>query len=403
MKPLEGIKVVEMATVVAAPTAGRVMCDFGAEVIKVETLFGDELRRAGSSFSLPCEDDDNPMFTAINSNKKIIPLNLKSEKGKEILFKLLADADVLISNIRLASLARLGLDYESVKERFPRLVYALFSGYGTEGPEGNSPGFDITAFWLRNGAMNDWKENGTFPMNPSYAFGDVATSNALLSGILMGLLGRELTGKGTLVTTSLMASGIWCNFTDIISSQPQFGRDKVYDKYHQTDPFSALYKCADGKYIGIYCNEYESDKERLAKFFGIEEILEDERYASVESLHKTGAIREGIEKVGNVISEKTSKEWNKILLENNISNEIARTASDVAVDKQAIENGYIEMVKFAGSNTVMMPTPPMRFSEFDRHCTTPTRSIGAFTDEILASVGYSTDEIEDMKVSRIIV
>ncbi len=401
MKPLEGIKVVEMATVVAAPTAGRVMSDYGADVVKIETLKGDELRRTGTSFSMPIDDDYNPMFTMSNSNKKIIPLNLKSEKGKEILFKLLEDADVLISNIRMASLERLGCDYESLKEKFPKLIFAHFSGYGLEGPDRNMAGFDKTAFWLRNGGMTDWKEVGSFPMHPGYAFGDVATSNVLLSGILMGLVARENSKKGTLVEVSLMGTGLWCNFTDIVSSQEPFNRDKTNDKYHQVDPFDALYECADDRYIGIYSNEYKTDMVRYAKFFGMEEIIEDPRYESVITLRETGARAECIDKVSDIMKTKTSVEWKKVFSENNFTVGVAATAGEVVKDEQAIANSFIEEVDFAG-NKIMMPTPPMKFSEYDRFPTEPTKKMGVFTDEILDSIGYTNEEITEMKRNGIV-
>lgn len=402
MKPLEGIKVVELATVVAAPTAGRVMSDFGAEVIKIETLAGDELRRAGANFNLYIKDECNPMFTMSNSNKKIIPVNMKSEKGQEIVHKLLAEADVVISNIRMASLKRLGLDYDSIREKYPKIIYAHFSGYGLDGPDGNTAGFDMTAFWLRNGPITDWKEQGTFPMHPGYAFGDVATSNALLSGILMGLLGREKTGEGTFLRVSLMGTGIWCNFTDIISSQNPFNRDKTHDKYHQVQPFDALYECADQRYIGIFCNEYKKDRDRYAKIFGIEEIMDDPRYESVASLRETGALRECIDKVSAVMKTKTAFEWAEILKQNNFSVGVAATADEVSKDPQAIANHFVEEVVFGDNTKVMMPTPPIQFSNYERFQTTPTKAIGSFTDEILEDLGYDAEEIRRMKTDGIV-
>ena len=148
MLPLEGIKVVELATVVAAPTAGRMLCAYGAEVIKVENLIGDDLRRAGEFERVVCEDYKNPIFTIQNSGKKLVALNLKSEEGKRAMLKLLEDADVFLSNVRAASLARLGLDYETLSAAYPGLIYAHFSGFGPKGPSAADPGFDSTAFWL---------------------------------------------------------------------------------------------------------------------------------------------------------------------------------------------------------------------------------------------------------------
>ena len=154
--PLEGIRVVELATVVAAPTASRVLCAFGAEVIKVETKIGDEMRRAGEFEMVVCEDDKNPLFTIQNSGKRLTSIDLKNPDGKAAMLKLLETADVFLTNVRLPSLGRLGLDYETLHAAYPGLVYAHFSGFGPKGPDAAKPGFDSTAFWLRSGPMADW-------------------------------------------------------------------------------------------------------------------------------------------------------------------------------------------------------------------------------------------------------
>ena len=137
--PLEGVKVVEMATVVAAPTTARMLCAYGAEVIKVEGLEGDVMRVAGTHEFTPYEDDLNPLFTIHNSNKKFISLNYKTQEGKKILLDLINSADIFITNVREKSLVRNGLDYESLKETNPSLIYAHFKGYGDKGPAANDP------------------------------------------------------------------------------------------------------------------------------------------------------------------------------------------------------------------------------------------------------------------------
>lgn len=226
MRPLEGIKIVEMASVVAAPITSRLLSDYGADVIKIESLKGDDLRSAGKSYNLPCDDDFNPLFTLANTNKENICIDAKNDVGREIIIKLIQSADVFITNICYDSLKRLRLDYDSIKSICPSIIYAYFSGYGMYGPERSKPGFDVTAFWLRNGAMLDWKDHNSFIMNPSYAFGDMATSSTFLSGILMAIVGRMSTGQGTFVTTSLQACEIG---TICVISYPH--------SHHSTDKF----------------------------------------------------------------------------------------------------------------------------------------------------------------------
>ena len=208
MKLLEGIKVIEFATFVVVPAATRVLADWGAEVIKIEAASGDEWRKQSAAYGLPCDDTCNPIFAATNSGKQFVSLNLKTPEGKEVLFRLLEDADVFVTNIRWDSIVRLGLDYETLHKLFPELVYMHFSGFGYEGPYKDRPGFDSAAFWASTGALYEISEKGSHPMYPPGAFGDTATSNCVVSGITAALLHRQRTGEGLQVTTSLYANGI---------------------------------------------------------------------------------------------------------------------------------------------------------------------------------------------------
>lgn len=401
--PLSGLKVVELATVVAAPTAGRMLCAYGADVIKVETKIGDEMRHAGEWEQVVCEMDKNPLFAIQNSGKKLTSIDLKSPGGKEAMLKLLDGADIFLTNVRLPSLARLGLDYDTLHARWPRLIYAHFSGFGIKGPDAAKPGFDSTAFWLRNGPLADWQAPGSFPFTPTYAFGDMATSSAFFSGILMAVLGREQTGLGTFVSTSLMASGIWCNAIGVVSHQKQFAGDRVSDPLRPSDPFSHFYKCGDGKYIGVFDNEYQRELGKFANLFGIPEILDDPRCASLEELARTDAVVEVVTKLNEIFLTKSSAEWIAYLEENNVSCELMRRLSDVSSDPQAIANGFVEEVEFKDGLKVMMPCPPVKFSEFGTRPYTPAGVLGADTDEIFHGLGYSDDEIADLRESGAII
>lgn len=401
MRPLEGVKVLELATFIAAPTASRILCDFGAEVIKVEALGGDPMREVGIQENVICEDYNDPLFTVTNNNKKFISINLKTEEGLEVMMKLLADTDVFLSNVRMRSLEKMGLDYETLGGKYPRLIYAHFSGYGEKGPDADNPGFDSTAFWLRSGPMHDWQVKDSFPMHPTYAFGDIATSSVFLSGILIALIGRDKSGIGTKITSSLYGSGIWDNAIAVIETQEEFGenRDQRPDPLRQVDPFSAYYKCKDGEWIGLFCNSYEGDLEKFANLFDMRDILDDPRCADVPSLHATGAIEEVISRMNKIMLTKTSEEWNRICIENNISNEIARKAADVCKDTQAIENGFVEEVTFKDGLKVMMPTPPVHISAFEKREYTPSGRVGEDTDDIMEKLDYSKAAIKAMKGS----
>ncbi|MDO4833898.1 MAG: CaiB/BaiF CoA-transferase family protein [Bacillota bacterium] len=396
--PLEGIKVVEMSTVVAGPTTARMLCSYGADVIKVEGLEGDVMRSGGLHEYTPCDDNLNPLFTIHNSGKKFIALNYKTEEGKKILLELINDADIFITNVREKSLVRNGLDYETLKKANPSLIYAHFKGYGDKGPSANDPGFDISAFWMRSGPLGDWATKGSFPFLPTYAFGDMATSNAFLSGILMALYGREKTGEGTKVNTSLFASGIWCNAIGVV--QTQFDHKHMNpDPLRPTDPFNQTYLCKDGRWIGVYCNEYEMDREKWYGLFGIPEYATDPDYASIAIMQEKDTIENIIRICNEIFLTRTAQEWRDYLSSNNCACEILREQHEVSKDPQAIENGYMVPVEFADENhtTVMMPSPPISFSNYDRKEYRPTGSIGENTSEILESMGYTPEEIRALK------
>lgn len=394
--PLSGIKVVELATVVAAPTTSRMLCAYGADVVKVETLYGDEMRRAGKTELTPYEDYKNPLFTVHNSNKRLTSINFKDPEGKAALLKLIGDADVFITNVREASLKRNGLDYDTLCESFPQLIYAHFSGFGPKGPVASNPGFDSTGFWLRSGPMADWQVPGSFPFVPTYAFGDMATSSVLLSGILMAIIGREKTGRGTKVETSLFASGIWCNSVGIVETQ--FERTHLNpDPFHPSDPFDTTYECADGKWIGVYVNEYKKDKFKLAKLLGMEDILDDPRYDDIATLSESGVIVEAVKRCNEIFKTRTSAEWREYLSENSVSCEVMQYTCDVSKDAQAIENHYVEELEFADGLKVMMPCPPVHFSDYTRRPYVPTGEIGKDTGEVFSELGYSEEEIASMR------
>ena len=401
--PLSGLKVVELATVVAAPTAGRMLCAYGAEVIKVETAIGDEMRRAGEFELVVCEDHMNPLFTIQNSGKKLTSINLKNTEGRDAFMRLLSSADILLTNVRLPSLKRLGLDYESIHQQFPRLIYAHFSGFGVHGPDAAKSGFDSTAFWLRNGPLADWQEPGSFPFTPTYAFGDMATSSVFFSGILMAVIGREKTGLGTFVSTSLQASGIWCNAIGVVSHQEQFAGDRTYDAMKPADPFCHFYKCGDGRWIGMFDNEYRRELPKFAQLFNMPDILEDERFSSLEALASSGAVTEIVQRLNEIFLARSSVEWINYLEENNVSCELMRRLSDVSRDEQAIANGYIQEVEFKDGLKVMMPCPPVSFSEYSMRPYTSAGCLGEDTDTVFASLGYSPAEIARLRETKAII
>ena len=397
--PLEGIKVVELAAVVAAPTAGRLLADFGAEVIKVEAPNGDVLRNVGEMHWMPVEDGNNPLFDNFNTGKKLTAIDLKNKDGMEVLFRLLEDADVFISNTRMKSLMKMGLDYESLKARFPRLIYAHFSGFGLTGPDKDRPGYDTTAFWMRTGAAGDGVLEGDFPARMSYAFGDIATGSYFLNGILAAIIGRERSGQGTLVETSLYNSGIWMSSPYVINTQPAYGHKLPQTRYEPWNPFSDYYLCADGKYIAPIAKLYQKDRPMLAEVFDIPWLAEDPDLATIGTMKRAGKEPAVVKAIEESIAKKTSDEWIEIFEKLDIPYETVHRIADIVDDPHAWANGYLETVHYPDSDTVV-PVPPVKFSEYGRREHTILGAVGADTVEVLTAAGYTEEEIAELRSKK---
>src|SRR5437660_1455247 len=203
-----GLKVVDLASFIAGPGAAVILSDFGAEVIKVEPPTGDTWRIGYKIPPQPRAKDNYPWHLN-NRNKRGLALDLKSADAAKILERLVKWADVLIVNTPHAARKKLKLEYDDIAQWNSRLIYADLTGYGEKGPDANLPGFDITAYWSRSGLLSLTHDAGSPPTLPFAGTGDSPTAVALLAAIVIGLYRRERTGKGSYVTTSLLAEGVW--------------------------------------------------------------------------------------------------------------------------------------------------------------------------------------------------
>lgn len=399
--PLSGIKVLELATVVAAPSASELLCAYGAEVIKVEPpITGDILRQGGKQLNVPIEDNKNPIFTMHNNGKRFAAVNVRRPEGRKVLLKLLEDADVFITNMRIEPIKRLGLDYDSLKDRFPRLIYADLTGFGKLGPDARRRGYDTNAFWLRSGAVSDWQEGDNVPFYPAYGFGDVTTGMFLFSGILMGLLARERTGRGTEVSTSLFASSIWCNGNNLIRSQ--FDPNLKPDSKKPRSMINNYYRCQDGKWIFMCSTNYGKDYKKVSRLLGLDDICSDPRFADSGTLQSSGAAAEAAARYAEVFKSKSSDYWKKLFIKNDVACEVVGHIKDICKDKQAIINNYITEVEFADETKVMMPLPPLKFSAYGSKNYRRTDPIGSNTEEVLRDAGFSREEIQMLKDKKTI-
>ena len=218
---LRDLRVIELATYIAAPGAAGIMADWGADVIKIESPDGDPMR--GFFESLGSDQDANPIFELDNRGKRSVVLDIRSPGGSAAAKALVKDADIFLTNVRPAALARAGLDYETLKAVNPRLIYCSLTGYGLEGPDADKPGMDVAAFWSRAGVGAITAPKGQEPFPIRTGMGDHVTSLATVSAILAAVHERQRTGVGRLVETSLLRTGVYAIGSDM-AIQLRFGK-----------------------------------------------------------------------------------------------------------------------------------------------------------------------------------
>lgn len=394
-KPLEGIKVVELASFVAAPAAGRMLAEMGADVIRVESTAGDPWRFYGVNCGLPVADGENPLFDLYNLGKRDIQLDTKTPEGKEILLRLLGEADVFITNNRLKSLVRAGLDYDSLKDRFPKLIYGLVTGYGQTGPDVDAPGYDGVAFFSRSGMLADMAEPGGYPASAPGCVGDGATGAALFGGICAALLNRERTGMGDFVETSLFGNAVWLCGT--MSAFEQYGYHYP-KKRSEMGALYTFYKCKDGEWLHLAVTQHDRYWKPLAEALNVPELAEDERFKNAALISRNRA--QLIPLLEQAFSQFDYDEIAARLRERDIVFDRMRHYRELAADPQAVANGFVKEHIYENGHSFMMAMLPVHMRNMDETGTGRGPQMGEHTDEILKQYGYSEEAILRLKEAK---
>lgn len=395
-KPLQGIRVVELSTFVAAPTTGRFLADLGAEVIKIEQPQGDGWRDTGYKVGY-FSRKHNPVFDLYNSGKKHISLNVKTPEGMEAMHKLLEGADIFITNLRTNALARNGLDYETLKDKYPALIYGLMLGFGEKGPDAELPAFDTTAFWSRGGFLRSLNDaDYDVPVTAPAGIGDAFTGYLLLSELLAALFRRSRDGKGELVKAGLYHNAVYGMGTmNIITQEPDPTPRPIARK--DGPVHMGAFCCADDEWIYFIKGSVKEYDKKIATILGLEALLEDPRYAD------PGAIERNREQLYPMFRDAFLKQSSDYWLEKLHAIDVGAVRmvhfSDVSKDEQAWANDYLEHVQFPDGVTGVMPTSPLEMESVGKIVTKPAPMVGHDTVAVLQDLGYSDDEIAQMNDS----
>lgn len=393
---LKGIKIVDFTTYAAAPCSVRMLADWGADVIKVEGFSGDPMRAFGANLGdTPYTEEENPVWEYENGNKRGISVDLKTEKGMEIMHKLLSEADAFVSNVRAASLDKLGLSYEKLHEKYPKLVVGVISGYGLYGKDAPRPGYDVVAFWAKGGALIDMSPDGKAPVTAPYATGDHTCGLALASGILGGILKAKNTGIGEKIVVSIYGTSIWANSLMIIGTQ--YGVQYPQSRYNPGNPLINSYKCKDGKWITLTILAYERYWDTFCDIFGLDDIKNEPAYRKLQTVVADKEILEHcVRRIEEQFILQDREYWAEKLVEADIPFERTLQWKDIPTDQQAIDNNYVKEFKMKSGNTFMLPMTPVQFEGNEGLDSKPAPLLGEHTEEVISELGYSKAEIEQM-------
>ncbi|HUA79032.1 MAG TPA: CoA transferase [Dyella sp.] len=392
-----GLKVVDLATFIAGPSAAVILSDFGADVIKVEPPAGDAWRMANKLPPQPQADDAYQWHLA-NRNKRGITLDLKSPEAQTVLERLVRWADVLIVNTPHPARKKLKLEYQDVAQWNPRLIYADLTGFGEKGPDADLPGFDITAYWARSGLLSMTRDAGAPPTWPVAGSGDNATAVGLYSAIVTALYRRERTGEGAYVTTSLLAEGVW---SASVSIQAALCGAKFFGLHDRTQPANAalnVYRASDDIWFVLIVTP---DKlPAVTKAIGRPDLLTDPRFADPASLAKNRPKLTAI--LDELFGSQPMAYWYEVFSGVHVTFGAVRGPQEVIEDPQLRANEIVVPLEGAGGKLTSTISSPIHVHGVSKMPARRAPDLGEHNDEVLELLGFSLTEIASLRTKGIV-
>jgi crotonobetainyl-CoA:carnitine CoA-transferase CaiB-like acyl-CoA transferase len=401
---LDGVKVIAFEQVVGVPASTAVLADWGADVVKIEPTWGD-WQRSLVSFNrgpllLHLEKGDIELhFEFLNRGKRSVALNLRTEKGREVLYKLLEDADIFTSNYSIDVLKKFGLDYAGLKDRFPGLVHFVLTGYGSKGPKANDRGYDYVAAWSYGGMM-DLVSSG--PDNPPPisrpGMMDIVASAHITSGILAALYYKQKTGKGQGLELSLYHTAAWTLGLDIQTAL--FGHPQPrWDRKHAPNPMYTSYRCKDR--WCMMCHPTQAYWAPFCKAIGKTEWINDPRYATMESREQHS--EELVALLDKILASRTWIEWEKVFRANDLIVSGNQTIAEILKDEQATVNNFFTDIQHPVAGKARLLNSPVQFIDTPAKITGAAPQLGANTEEVLLAAGYTWEDLDKLKEEGVVM
>ena len=389
-----GVRVVELAQWVFVPVAGALLADWGADVIRVERLDGDPYRGLATQGIGTDSGGVNLSMALANRGKRSVALDLRTEQGREALMRLLATADVFLTNFRPGALRRLGLDADTLTARYPRLVYARGHGFGVRGPDADMPGYDSSAFWARGGLGHVLTPpDRDQPVSQRGAMGDRNGAMALAFGMAAALLRRERTGQGSVVDVSLLATAMWTLSSDVLAAL-QGGTPRSPSGREATpNPLVGSYRTSDGRHVQLVFLQGDRYWADLCALLGRPDMAADPRFADMASRRENRVAC--MAELDAEFCTRTFAECKELLARIDAPWAPMQAVEELLDDPQVIANGYIGTVSEDGLE-YRLPAVPVQIDERPPPMHRAPEH-GEHTEAVLLEAGYTWDEITALR------
>jgi len=403
--PLDGIRVIDCCRWQMGPVAAAMLGDLGADVIKIEPPISGDPGRGSAVTARTTGGVDIPgyvLFEIWNRNKRGITLDLTKEKGQEVIYRLVGSADVLIHNWRKGVAEKLKADYESLSKYNPKLIYVIVTGWGSKGPESGERAMDFTGL-ARSGMPYLAGGSDDPPMIFVSGLADQTGAMITVQGVLSALVARERQQIGQVVETSLLGSMVAGLESFPVQVRATSGQEMPRrDRAKMPNPLWSYYRCSDGKWIALAALQADRFWPSFCKALGIEELEHDPRFRDAEVRSQVEHCEELIRTLDKNFATRPSQEWLKVLREHSIICGPVQTISDLLTDPQVQANEYIMDYDHPIYGRIKTVGLPWKFSETPASLRLPAPQLGQHTEEVLLEIGYTWDDIAELKEQEVI-
>lgn len=401
-RPLAGIKVVEVAMWAFVPAAGGILADMGADVIKVEPPSGDPLRGLRTALGSNANTSVDLSWESYNRGKRSITLDLKQAEGREVLMKLLADADVFVSNLLPQARRDMQIDADTLRARFPKLIYATGSALGPNGADAERGGFDAITFWARGGVASTMTDADAEHLvtQPGPAFGDTLSGSMLAGGICAALFKRATTGEASEVDVSLLGAAMWS--LQRLIAQATLDDVKGFSRPDKGRPNNVLvnnYRTSDGRFVALCMLQADKYWAQFCEVAGRSDLAHDPRFSDAKARREN--VSACLAELKALFAGKTLVQWRDILARQDGPWDVVQQVGELKDDRQVQANAYLQSVECTAGFEIPLVSVPMLF---DRAALPAGRSpdLGADSETILGDLGYDEAAILDLKIAGVV-